>query len=253
MGRLSGKVALVTGGTRGIGEAIALAFAREGARTIIASRKAEGVAAAVERLREATGGDVHGVPLHVGDTASIPDIIAALVAEHGLIDVLVNNAATNPYFGNLLDTPVAAWDKTFDVNVRGSFVLAQQVARRLIEAERPGSLIQLTSILGVQAAPMQGVYGMTKAALISLTKTLAVELGPANIRANAIAPGLVETRFASVLVETPELRRMFEERTAFGRIAQPEHIAGAAVFLASDESAYVTGAVLPVDGGYLVK
>ncbi len=252
-GRLEGKVALVTGGTRGIGYAIAEAFAREGATTIVASRKPDAVAAAVAALREATGGVVHGVPLHVGEIAALGEAIEALTQAHGLIDVLVNNAATNPFFGTMIDTPASAFRKTFEVNVEGSYTLACEVAKRLLAANRPGSLIQLSSILGQRSAPMQGVYGMTKAALISMSQTLAVELGPAGIRVNCIAPGLVETKFASVLVETPELRTMFEAHTALGHIAQPHHIAGAAVFLASDESAYVTGAVLPVDGGYLVR
>lgn len=251
--RLRGKVALVTGGTRGIGESIATAFAAEGARVIVASRKADNVAAAVARIREATQGDVHGVPLHMGDVAAIPGLMAALTAEHGLIDVLVNNAASNPHFGPMMTIDWPAWNKTFEVNVAGPFALAREVAQRLLDANKPGSIVNVSSIMGIAAAPWQGVYGMTKASLISMTRTLAVELGGAGIRVNVIAPGLVETRFASALTESPEILAGFVQRTALGRIGQPPEIAGAAVFLASDESAYVTGHTLTVDGGWSVR
>lgn len=252
-GRLDGKVALVTGGTRGIGEAIAEAFVREGATTIIASRKQDNVDAAVARLSEATGRTVHGMTLHMGEPDRIVEVVDAITSAHGPIDVLVNNAATNPYFGPMVGVTWPAWDKTFQVNVMGAFALTQAVCQRLMDAGKPGSVISLSSILGIQAAPMQGVYGMTKAAILSMTRTLAMELGPAGIRFNAIAPGLVDTKFASTLVETPELLAMFEGRTALKRIAQPPEIAGAAVWLASDESAYVTGSTVTVDGGYTIS
>lgn len=252
-GRLSGHTALVTGGTRGIGEAIAAAMAREGATVWIGSRKPENVEAAVARLREATGAEVHGCVLHVGDREAIARVTAEIADTSGPVDILVNNAATNPHFGPILDCPDPMVGKTFDTNVFGPIALTRAVAHRLMEDERPGSILFISSILGLRSAPMQGVYGMTKAALLSMTQTLAVELGPARIRVNAIAPGLVDTRFASALTQSPELLKMFEDHTALGRIAQPEEIAGAAVFLASDEAGYVTGSVLPVDGGYTVR
>ncbi len=251
--RLNGKIALVTGGTRGIGEAIATAFAQEGAKVIVASRKADNVAAAVARIREATGGDVHGVPLHVGDIASIPGVVERLVAEHGQIDVLVNNAASNPHFGPMITVDWPAWNKTFEVNVAGPFALTRAVAQGLLDSGKTGSIVNVSSIMGIAAAPWQGVYGMTKAALISMTRTLAVELGGAGIRVNVIAPGLVETKFASALTESPEILAGFVQRTASGRIGQPSDIAGAAVFLASDESTYVAGHTLTVDGGWSIR
>ncbi|MCB9663945.1 MAG: SDR family oxidoreductase [Alphaproteobacteria bacterium] len=252
-GRLSGKVALVTGGTRGIGEAIATAFAAEGARTIVASRKPANVEAAVARIQQATGGEVHGVALHVGHLDGVPEAVDALVAEHGLIDVLVNNAGTNPHFGPMLEVDWTAWDKTFEVNLKGPFALTRAVVRHLLAAERPGSIVNTSSILGIRSAPLQGVYGLTKAALIAMTQTLAIELGGGGIRVNALAPGLVETRLAAALTASPELREAFAGRTAMGDIAQPEDLAGAAVFLASDESRYVTGHTLAVDGGYTIR
>lgn len=252
-GRLSGRVALITGGTRGIGEAIAAAHAREGAATWVVSRKPDNVDAAVQRLREATGGDVHGAVLHVGDRDAISQVVAQVEETSGPIDLLVNNAATNPHFGALLDCPDGMVQKTFDTNVFGPIALTRAVTQRLVALERPGHILFISSILGIRSAPLQGVYGLTKATLLSLTQTLAVELGPAKIRVNALAPGLVDTRFAAALTENPELRAMFEAHTALGRIAQPEEIAGAAVFLGTDEASYLTGAVLPVDGGYTVR
>jgi NAD(P)-dependent dehydrogenase (short-subunit alcohol dehydrogenase family) len=152
----------------------------------------------------------------------------------------------------MLSLTGSAWDKTFEVNTRGYFEVARNAAEGLIEAGLPGSIINITSIMGMRAAVFQGIYGMTKAAVISMTQTLAMELGSRNIRVNAIAPGLVETKFASILIDTPEIAARFNERSALGRVAQPPELAGAAVFLASDEASYVTGQTLAVDGGYTI-
>ena len=146
----------------------------------------------------------------------------------------------------------AAWDKTFEVNLKGYFACARAVARHLLERKAAGSIVNVTSVLGQMAAPLQGVYGMTKAGVISMTQTLAAELGPSGIRVNAIAPGLVETRFASALTGNPEIKQMVLDRTTLKRIAQPEDIAGTAAFLASDDAAYVTGQTIAVDGGWTV-
>ncbi|HOX42397.1 MAG TPA: glucose 1-dehydrogenase [Myxococcota bacterium] len=250
--RLQGKLCLVTGGSRGIGEAIATACVREGARVIIASRKLDGLEAAKVRIAAAGPGPVHACVCHLGELDQIEELTSSVFEEIGVPDVLVNNAATNPYFGPMLDVEEAAWQKTFEVNVRGPFELTRRVARRWRDGEKPGVIVNVASILGLRAAPLQGVYGLTKAAIISMTQTLAVELAPFHIRVNAVAPGLVDTKFASALVGSPDIVKVFTDHTAQKRYAQPAEIAGAVVFLASDEAAYVTGQVLCVDGGYTV-
>jgi NAD(P)-dependent dehydrogenase (short-subunit alcohol dehydrogenase family) len=251
--RLSGRVALVTGGSRGIGEAIAERLAREGACTLIVSRKADGVAAAVQRIRDRTGGDVHGATMHTGKLDEIDAALDALIAAHGVPDILVNNAATNPHFGPMLDAEPSAWAKTLEVNLIGPWHLTRRLAREWVASDTRGAVLFISSILGLEAAPLQGIYGTTKAAVLSMTRTLAVELGAAGIRVNAIAPGLVDTKFASVLTGTPELRKMFEDRTPLGRIGQPDDIAGTAAWLVSNDAAYVTGQVIAVDGGYTIR
>lgn len=251
-GRLEGRVALVTGGTRGIGEAIAGACAAAGARVVVVSRREEGVRDAVARLSALAPGQVTGLPYHVGKVDQADALLDAIEADVGRVDVLVNNAGTNPYFGPMLGTTWAAWDKTFEVNLKGPFALARAVCERLLSAGEPGAVINLSSILGQQASPGQGVYGMTKAALISMTKTLAIELGSSGIRVNAIAPGVVDTRLAAAITSDPKLRRLVTERTALGRVAGPDEIAGLAVYLASDEASYVTGQTFFVDGGYTI-
>jgi len=246
---LEGKVAIVTGGSRGIGEAIATACAAQGARVAIASRKMEGLERAAARIREA-GGEVEPVPCHTGKPEDVEALVARAVERFGQVDVLVNNAATNPYFGPMLDLEWAAWHKTFQVNLEGYFSCARAVAKHLIERDAPGSIVNVTSVLGTMAAPMQGIYGMTKAAVISMTRTLALELGPQGIRVNAVAPGLIETRFSQAMHENRAIADMVIQRTALKRIGAPREVAGAAVFLASDAGAYVTGEVLTVDGGW---
>ncbi len=253
-GRLEGKVAVITGGSRGIGAAIAEAFVREGANVVISSRKQDGLDASARHIAAATGRAeaIDSFVCHTGDPAQVAALFAHARSRFGVVTVAVNNAGTNPHFGPMLSLTSSAWDKTFEVNTRGYFEVARNAAEGLIEAGIPGSIINITSIMGMRAAVFQGIYGMTKAAVISMTQTLAMELGGRNIRVNAIAPGLVETKFASILIDTPEIAARFNERSALGRVAQPAELAGAAVFLASDEASYVTGQTLAVDGGYTI-
>ncbi len=253
MGRLKGRIAVVTGGTRGIGEAVATAFAREGATVVVCSRKVDGVEGAVGRISAAVpDARVVGRVLHVGKVETIAAFWEEVVETVGAPDILVNNAGTNPYFGPLLGAQWSAWDKTFEVNLKGPFELARHFCQARFAAGGPGSLINVSSILGSRAANFQGIYGMTKAALISLTQTLALELGQTGIRVNAIAPGFVDTKLSSAITSSPPMQKMVLDHTPLARVAQPDEIAGMAVFLASEESSFVTGQTFYVDGGYTV-
>jgi NAD(P)-dependent dehydrogenase (short-subunit alcohol dehydrogenase family) len=249
---VEGKVAIVTGGSRGIGEAIALALGQAGAKIAIASRKLDGVSAAAGRLR-AAGVEVESFACHTGRTEEVEALVAAVVGRFGKVDVLVNNAATNPYFGPMLGADDRVFEKTFEVNARGYFAAARAVARHLVDREAPGAIVNVASMVALAGAPLQGIYAATKAAVVSMTETLAVELGPSRIRVNAIAPGLVDTRFASALTENPDIVGRVVGRTPLGRYAKPEEIAGAALYLASDAASFVTGHTLVVDGGYTIS
>ncbi len=249
---LNDKVAIVTGASRGIGEAIARTMAAQGARVVLASRKQPGLDAVKAKI-EADGGEAIAVACHTGDPEQIRALVAKTVETYGQVDALVNNAATNPYFGPMLGVETAAWDKTFDVNVRGYFEASRAVAEHLMEAKRPGAIVNVSSILGFRGARFQGVYAMTKAAVISMTKTLAIELGPEQIRVNAVAPGFIETKFSQALVDNPQIKEMILMRTPLGRIGAPEDIAPLVSFLASDASSFITGATFTADGGLTVE
>jgi NAD(P)-dependent dehydrogenase (short-subunit alcohol dehydrogenase family) len=245
---LNGKVAIVTGASRGIGEAIARAFAKHGAKVVLSARKLDALQAVVESIR-ADGGEATAIACHAGHEEEIKKLVTDSVAKYGKVDILVNNAATNPYFGPLLNVEWAAWDKTFEVNTKGYFMVAREVIRHLQARNAPGSIVNVASIAGLGAAVFQGVYGMTKAAVISMTQTLAAEIGGSGIRINSIAPGLVETKFAGALLQNKEALQRMEGTTPVRRIGQPDDIAGLALFLASDASNFVTGQTIVADGG----
>lgn len=257
--RLSGKLAIVTGSSRGIGLSIATSFAKEGAKVIICSRKKDNIEHAANTLREIYPGQIFPYVLNTSHIESIEKFITRISDTHGTPDILVNNAAANPYFGPLMGLEWSAFDKTVAVNLKGPLELSRKLVQLYTqetvnssENKTQLSITHISSIFGLAAAPLQGVYGMTKAALISLTKTMSHEWGSLGVRVNCIAPGLVDTHFASALISNKGLTEKYNERSALGRYGTPEEISEIAVYLASNASRYVTGQTFVVDGGYSV-
>lgn len=242
---LSGKVALVTGASKGIGKGIAAAFAEAGAAVMLSSRKQE----ALDEAAGTMDGTVATFAANAGDPDAAEACVSATVEQFGSVDILVNNAATNPHMGPVIDVDLPRYDKTFQVNVRGPLVWAQAAWRARMR-DHGGNVINVVSIGGIRHDSSIGVYNVTKAALIHLTKVLAAELAP-GVRVNAIAPGLVKTDFARALWEPAE--DLVAATMPLHRLGEPDDIAGAALYLASDLSSWVTGEVLVVDGGMLVR
>ncbi len=244
---LRDQVAIITGASRGIGRAIARALAEAGAKVVISSRKAENLTPVAEEIR-ALGGEVLSVPAHTGRTAEVERLVEETVKAFGRVDILINNAATNPHFGPTLDADEGQWQKILEVNLLGYWRMAKAVVP-VMRAQRRGKILNIASVAGLRPSPGMGLYGVSKAGVIMLTQLLALELAPDNIQVNAIAPGVIRTRFSELLWSTPEISQRILQATPQGRFGEPEEIARLAVFLVSPAADFITGAVYVVDGG----
>lgn len=246
---LQGKVALVTGGGRGIGKAITQRLAAAGANVVIASRKMENLEATA---REFAGlaGRIVPIACHVGRKDQVESLVKETEARLGPVDILVNNSATNIGQGPALNADDEMMDKMIEVNIKSAFRLVRLIVPKMIGRQRGGVIINIASIAGLRPQPGGLLYSFTKAGLLMMTRCWAQEFGPFNIRVNAIAPGLIQTEFSEFFWRNDSLRGQFEKSTPLRRIGQPEEVAGMALYLASDEAAFVTGQVMVVDGGF---
>lgn len=244
---LTGQVALVTGASRGIGESIARLLAAHGAHVIVSSRKLEGCQKVADSII-AEGHSAEAIACHVGSMEDISAVFSHIRALHGKLDILINNAATNPYFGHVLDTDLGAFQKTVDVNVRGYFFMSIEAGKMMRDAGG-GKIVNTASVNGLQPGAMQGIYSITKAAVINMTKTFAKECGGMGIRVNALLPGLTRTAFAGALFENEEIHAQAMKAIPMGRHAEPDEMAGTVLYLVSDASSYTNGECIVVDGG----
>ncbi|MCD6358791.1 MAG: glucose 1-dehydrogenase [Dehalococcoidia bacterium] len=245
---LSGKVALVTGGSRGIGQAIALGLAEAGADIVLASRKMPDLEVVAHQISK-MGRQALPVSANIRHLGEIDNLVEKTMAKFGQIDILVNNAGTNPVFGSVFNIDEKAWDITMGLNLKGYFFLSQAVGR-IMRDKGGGNIINIASIAALEPMLGSGIYSISKAGVVMLTQALAQEWGQYNIRVNAIAPGVVKTQFAKALWDNPVIRENTENNTALGRIAEPEEIVGTALLLASETSSYITGQTIVVDGGH---
>lgn len=247
---LTGRIALIAGASRGIGEAIAKLLAEQGAHVIVTSRRVESCEKVVADIH-AAGGSAEAFSCHLGDLAQIDAALEHVRATHGRLDILVNNGAANPYFGHIVDTDLVSFQKTLDVNIRGYFYLSAGAAK-MMRTQGGGAIVNTASVAGISPGPWQGIYSITKAAIINMTKSFAKECGPDNIRVNALLPGLTKTKFAGALFTTEHVHQELMAKIPLGRHAEPEEMAGAVLYLVSDAASYTTGTCLTVDGGMLI-
>jgi NAD(P)-dependent dehydrogenase (short-subunit alcohol dehydrogenase family) len=247
---LSNKVAIVTGSTRGIGLSIAQHMARAGAKVVISSRKADVCDQVAQSIR-AAGGDAIAIPTNIGDKAQLEKLVAETRRQCGRIDVLVCNAASNPYYGPMANMPDDAFNKILQNNIVSNHWLANLVLPEMAQ-RKDGAVVIVSSIGGLKGTAVLGAYAISKAADMQLARNLAMEWGPHNIRINCIAPGLVKTDFARALWENPEILERYESQTPLRRIGEPDDIGAIAVFLASPAAAFVTGQTIVADGGVTI-
>lgn len=247
---LTGKVAIVTGASRGIGEAIAWAYVRAGANVVISSRRLENIGPVADTINQEFPGRAIGIAAHAGHREETQALVEQAVKQYGRLDIAVNNAGTNPHFGPILTSEPSHWDKIMEVNVKGYFWLCQAAAEQMQKQGGGGKIINVASVAGLKPGAMMGIYSVSKAAVLMLTRVLAVELGADNIQVNALAPGFIKTKFSRVLWDTPAIHAGIVERTPAGRVAEPEALTGIALYLASAASDFTTGAVFTIDGGY---
>lgn len=246
---LDGKIAFVSGASRGIGAAIAQLLAQQGAHVIVSSRRLESCEAVVANIT-AAGGKATAMACHIGEMEQIEAVFAQIREQFGRLDILVNNAAANPFFGNILDTDLNAFEKTVEVNIRGYFFMSV-AAGKLMRDNGGGSIINVASVNGISPAQMQGIYSVTKAAVINMTKAFAKDCASFGIRCNALLPSLTDTKFASALTSNEAILKHALQIIPLRRVADPSEMAGAVLYLASDASSYTTGTTLSVDGGML--
>lgn len=246
---LTGKVALITGSSRGIGRSIAEEYARAGAKVVISSRKLDACEAVRDAINAAHGaGTAIAVACNIGRKDDMERLVAETVAAFGRIDILVANAAINPVYGPLGSVTDEAWDKIMGTNLRSTWQICNMVMPAMAE-RKDGAVIVLSSIAGLRGNPVIGAYGVSKAAEAALVRNLAVEYGRANVRINAIAPGIIETDFAKALTDNPDIAKAVMRRAPLGRFGRPDEIAGVALMLASRAGAFMTGQLLVADGG----
>jgi NAD(P)-dependent dehydrogenase (short-subunit alcohol dehydrogenase family) len=247
---LSGKTALVTGASRGIGEAIAKLLAEQGAHVIVSSRKIDGCQLVADKIN-AAGGSAEALACHVGNMEQIENTFAFIKQKFGKLDILVNNAATNPYFGHILDTDLGAYSKTVDVNIRGYFFMSIE-AGKLMRANGGGAIVNTASINALQPGMAQGIYSITKAAVVNMTRAFAKECGEFGIRVNALLPGMTKTQFAGALFADEKIYRAAMQTIPMKRHAEPDEMAGTVLYLVSDASTYTNGECIVVDGGLTI-
>jgi NAD(P)-dependent dehydrogenase (short-subunit alcohol dehydrogenase family) len=244
---LTGKIALVTGASRGIGESIARLLAEQGAHVIVSSRKIDDCKTVADSI-STDGGSAEALACHVGNMEDISNTFAAIKEKHGRLDILINNAAANPYFGHILDTDLAAYNKTVEVNIRGYFFMSIE-AGKMMREQGGGAIVNTASVNALHPGPMQGIYSITKAAVVSLTKSFAKECAPLGIRCNALLPGLTKTKFAGALFTHDEIYTEAIKTIPMGRHAEPDEMAGTVLYLVSDAASYTNGECIVVDGG----